>query len=153
MASTTTFSPDAVHGGPVVATLSGTLDATITESLQRGEVIKFDGSTFSKDNTSTDNIAITAEAVAFTHAQLKHKALVHIPCVIFGRTQVLLSGKNDEDVHGGDMRYIDTDFKIEGSPPDTMTTFKITFVHPKDKIKKNKLQPFEVFVEQYLKDS
>lgn len=153
MASTTTFSPDAVHGGPVVATLSGTLDATITESLQRGEVIKFDGSKFNKTNgDGNGNIAITAEAVAFTHAQLKHKALVHIPCVIFGRTQVLLSG--DDKVYGGDMRYITTNFDIETSPttPSNFTTFKITFVHPEDKIK-DKLQPFEVFVEQYLKDS
>jgi hypothetical protein len=158
MAGTSTLSPDSIHGGPAIATLSGIfLNDGDKSCIDRGDIFRIDTGTtpptFSFKGGSAGNIAIAAEAVTLTHNQLKHSKdggyLVHIPVVVFGRTMV--NCKDDTTTsttyHGGDMAYIGSDFKVTDTEP-TATGYRITFLHP-DEIVSKKESPKEVFVEPY----
>lgn len=185
MASTTTFSPDALHGGPVVVTLCGKLDKDFGKScIDRGDIIFIDqqNKVISSDllfenagdhrfaEPSTFSMAIAAEAVTLTHNQLKHKADIYVPVVVYGRTVVNLKIRHGDDFpnkidfYGGDTGYIDNQKFIhahaplaEGHQPFYFNTFrtyyKITFIQSKDTIfsysDPEKTTPFDVFVEPY----
>ena len=158
MAATSTLSPDSIHGGPAIATLSGIFKNDGDKScIDRGDIFRIDTGTtpptFSfKGGTGAGNIAIAAEAVTLTHNQLKHSKdggyLVHIPVVVFGRTMVNCKNGTTATYHGGDMAYIGSDFKVTGTAPTANTGYRITFLHP-DEIVNEKESPKEVFVEPY----
>jgi len=178
MASSNTFSPDSIHGGPVIATLCGkfkkmvvdkkTRNTTLVDDsidhIDRGDiffVIKVVGKpyyNFIKEYDSSaknffPNMAIAAEAVALNHGQRKHQDLVHIPVVVYGRTQVNLSCVDTTTFNGGDFACIGPDKRLgrvnqfQKFYPSVF--FNVTFLHPVEKVKKSEL-PFEVFVEQKL---
>ena len=190
MASATTFSPDALHGGPVVATLCGKLDEDFGKTrIDRGDIIFVDQerkiiqSYLEYENINVDkygetqfffpnefSMAIAAEAVTFTHNQLKHKADIYVPVVVYGRTIVNVTIPNEEgmarkiEFRGGDTAYIDNNKDLHAHAPLAMgefpflfntyrTYYKITFIQSKDTIFSSKdplkTTPVDVFVEPY----
>ena len=157
MAGTNTLSPDSIHGGPAIATLSGIFlnDNPKKSCIDRGDIFRIQPGSppkFSFESGGADNIAIAAEAVTLTHNQLKHSKdggyLVHIPVVVFGRTMVNCKTTGTTTYHGGDMAYIGSDFEVKSTAPTPETGYRITFLHP-DEIVNEKESPKEVFVEPY----
>ena len=154
MAASSTLSPDSIHGGPAIATLSGTIGKLNKNgTIDRGDIFcveKVGSATlFNFESGGTGNLAIAAEAVTLNHNQLKHEGLVHIPVVVFGRTQVNLFKADNKKYHGGDMAYIKDDFELDDSAPGgAYTSYRITFLHPKEDMK-TEPYPYEVFVEPY----
>jgi len=160
----TTFSPDSIHGGPSIATLSGACGVGANFSgIDRGDVFFINLSqnsrtkytfTFDKPaDQTTGRIAIAAEAVTLTHDQLHHHGIVHIPVVVFGRTVVNLKHKEGQNqkFYGGDTAWIsNSDLMVY---PNTKEGYQITFLHPEENIPSNtftnKGTPTEVFVEPY----
>ena len=161
----TTFSPDSIHGGPSIATLSGTCSFNgAISALDRGDVfyINYSGKagvrySFSFDKAVrgewTGRIAIAAEAVTLTHNQLHHHGIVHIPVVVFGRTVVNLKHNEDQNqkFYGGDIAWIsNNDLKVHSS---IQEGYQITFLHPEEDIPSKtftkKGTPTEVFVEPF----
>ena len=144
MASSNTFSPDSIHGGPVIATLCGKFKKLIVttrgistelsivddeiDHIDRGDIFfvkKVDDQPyydFFKESVDLGrkynffpNMAIAAEAVALNHGQRKHQDLVHIPVVVHGRTQVNLSRHTNTTYNGGDFACIGPDKKLGGN--------------------------------------
>ena len=170
MASSTTFSPDAVHGGPVVATLSGTFENNnfpTGDRIDRGDiffakrVVPSKNYKFYLTGDADKNMVIAAEAVTLNHNQMKHGATIHIPVVVYGRTIVKLKRDDNKTYNGGDFAAIDRDGKV-GNPNvastvSNSTVYHVTFLHPEEKVKAidtNSLKdhdPYEVFVEPFRK--
>ncbi len=146
MASANTFSPDALHGGPVIVTLSGKFDPdNQRKTIDRGDILFFsysdskpaklhtepplaseldetsedtaDKNIFYMDRTVNVKMAIAAEAVTLTHNQLKHQSMVYVPCVVYGRTWVKLNVLENMTLRGGDFGFIsDESFFSPGTP-------------------------------------
>lgn len=154
MAASSTLSPDSIHGGPAIATLSGIIATKKKDAIDRGDIFSVETGSPNKfhfKGGEEGNLAIAAEAVTLNHNQLKHGGLVHIPVVVFGRTQVNLCEGGTKEYHGGDMAYIDatdTNFKLANAPGGAKTSYRVTFLHPKEDMK-TKPYPYEVFVEPY----
>jgi hypothetical protein len=154
MAASSTLSPDSIHGGPAIATLSGILATKNKDAIDRGDIFSVEKGSPNKfhfEGNKKGNLAIAAEAVTLNHNQLKHGGLVHIPVVVFGRTQVNLTGAGTTTYHGGDMAYIDptnANFELTNTQPSGKTSYRVTFLHPKEDMK-TKPYPYEVFVEPY----
>ena len=154
MAASSTLSPDSIHGGPAIATLSGIIATEDKNSIDRGDIFrvkKGSPNEFHFKGGNDGNLAIAAEAVTLNHNQLKHGGLVHIPVVVFGHTQVNLCEGGTKEYHWGDMAYIDatdTNFKLANAPVGGKTSYRVTFLHPKEPMK-TEPSPYEVFVEPY----
>ena len=154
MAASSTLSPDSIHGGPAIATLSGIIATKNKDAIDRGDIFSVEKGSPNKFHfigNEPGNLAIAAEAVTLNHNQLKHGGLVHIPVVVFGRTQVNLTEGGNKKYHGGDMAYIDVNdakFELTNAPPGGKTSYRITFLHPKEDMK-TEPYPYEVFVEPY----
>ena len=152
MAASSTLSPDSIHGGPAIATLSGTIGKlNKIGTIDRGDIFRVEDGSFYFEGGGPGNLAIAAEAVTLNHNQLKHGGLVHIPVVVFGRTQTNLSEGGNKKYHGGDMAYINGDnakFKLTNNPPGGRTSYRVTFLHPNEPMKTEPC-PYEVFVEPY----
>lgn len=145
MASANTFSPDALHGGPVIVTLSGKFNPdNKRKTIDRGDILFFsysgsghakldteppltseqddmetgnDQNIFFMDRTDNVKMAIAAEAVTLTHNQLKHQSMVYVPCVVYGRTWVKLNVLENMTLRGGDFGFIsDESFFFPGTP-------------------------------------
>ena len=153
MAASSTLSPDSIHGGPAIATLSGIIATEDKNAIDRGDIFRVEKGSPNKfyfEGGADGNLAIAAEAVTLNHNQLKHGGLVHIPVVVFGRTQVNLFEGGNKKYHGGDMAYIKlTDFGLDDSAPGGgKTSYRVTFLHPTEPMKTEPC-PYEVFVEPY----
>ena len=152
MAASSTLSPDSIHGGPAIATLSGIIATKDKDAIDRGDIFSVEKGSPNKfhfKGNKSGNLAIAAEAVTLNHNQLKHEGLVHIPVVVFGRTQVNLFEGGNKTYHGGDMAYIKNNFELDDSAPGgAKTSYRVTFLHPDERMKTEPC-PYEVFVEPY----
>lgn len=201
MASANTFSPDALHGGPVIVTLSGKFNPeNQATTIDRGDVLFFEytssGQTMlhteppltstRKDGEDVDTyfmerynadirMAIVAEAVTLTHNQLKHQSIVHVPCVVYGRTWVKLNVLENMTLSGGDFGFISDELIFKPGTPafgtrtrggggmgifytTDRTYYRVTFIQSKEDLKKvtftnghpvKDLNLVDVFVEPY----